>query len=370
MRGGEAGTQGLNNNTMARTRSQARPKPARAAKLDLAAASPPAPQPATPPGRPSSEPPLLAAALGHPLALSVVCPVLYLLAAAAVRLAGGTAAQWGAYCALLVILPAVHCLVVGPTVFIINTVSVTVNAPLSLVSAFLREPRNLACYEQKVTGCVVSKPVPTGCHFTIWGGWFGLPFSKTFKLRHTRDGGFHSQAVGASIQPPSILRFRGGGGFRTAVDEGSPPIEVRGGGAWSGGSGDAVLKPTTVTPYERYGWPVCFPLIPILGVVWRRWHRRGMEVEMELIKAQVEFLFERIGADPAASESVFCADHSSAPASQIGDAAWKYSVDDFLRENLSQLICRPMAVHHPDVGSAIIQEDAVWCGRGCVYPQS
>ena len=117
----------------------------------------------------------LASLLGHELAFVVVCPAVYVIAAIGALTYGSTALT-AILIVLLFILPALHYTFSGPTVWIENTVSVRVNAPYSLCSAFICEPRNLGQYEQKVAGCSVRDPEPTGCKFTIWGSWFGLPW--------------------------------------------------------------------------------------------------------------------------------------------------------------------------------------------------
>jgi hypothetical protein len=110
--------------------------------------------------------------------------------------------------------------------------------------------------------------------------------------------------------------------------------------------------------------------MPLLGLVWRRWHLRGMEVEMELIKAQIEHIFgavEARGAEPKRvieDESMFAADYPPPPQPGASGSsvatwhAWKYTANDFLRENLAYCLCSPMRLHHPAVGKDILREDA------------
>ena len=262
---------------------------------------------------------------------------------------------------LLLLVPALHWLATGgPTVWITNTVRVRADVPLLFASKFIRDARNLAQYEQKVTGVATE---PGG--FTIWGHWFGLPWTKSFAMKLGRDGGFHSvvkEPVG-SAHVPSLCRFRGSGGFR--LEPCAPPhpaITVW--ASWASGAGAGVgavrrtgkvqVPPTNIIHYERYGWPLAFPLIVLIGPVWSRWHRRGMECEMQIIKATCERMFESLDSDvgPAdAGPEAFLA---------VNWAGWKYSPADFLKEGAANLLCRPYSARHPDLADDEVDKDALY----------
>jgi len=170
-------------------------------------------------------------------------------------------------------------------------------------------------YEQKVTGCSVWDEHPKGCKFALWGWWWGLPWCKSFTMRHSTDGGFHAalREDGWEVLP-TWLRFRGGGGF-----------------ALSGADGDV-----RVAHYERYGWPVSFPFVWLLEVPWNRWHLRGMEIEMEVIRTQVECIAVGLTGKSALVEQHF--------PEQLW-TSWKYDATSWIKE----MIMEP-PMQHPGIG--------------------
>jgi len=278
----------------------------------------------------SMSPPLAHRLLGHPLAFCIVAPLLHLIALLGLLAALPSARSALVTYALLLVLPAaLHLATRGPTVWIYNEVGVDVAADVVQCSSFLREARNLDQYEQKVSGCSVTNPTPTGCYFTLWGWWFGLPWMKTFKMTFTSDGGFHSTLDdGTPKWLPRSLAFRGHGGF-TITDRGAGSARV--------------------LHYEKYGWPIVFPLIAFpLGQLWRHWHLRGMEVEMGVIRAQIEGITSK-GPDA----TMLAKDH-------FGQkwTCWKYGAHHYLQERASAAMCRSQLLQHP---AASLSEASEMC---------
>lgn len=310
----------------------------------------------------SSGPGVFAAVLGHGLAPLLVCPLLNAVAFGFVyrscgspevelsRLVAPTSCDvsWTLQFILLVLLPALHTICSGPTVWIRNTVSVRINAPLPVCSQFVQDARNLAQYEQKVVGC---DAFPGG--FTIWGSWFGLPFAKTFDMTLFKGGGFHSvvrKCAGVHLVP-SIFQFHGSGGFRTEADKEAEEIDVSVKFPDDGAKRRRITaRPTKLVHYEKYGWPVTFPYMPLIAIAWRVWHRRGMEVEMELIKKQVEHIFKEVHKSSVDASKLECASHYAADYGDWG--TFKYGASDYLQEMLSNALCRPYQVHHPSVDAS------------------
>lgn len=319
--------------------------------------------------------------LGHGLAPSFVCPFLYSVIFGFIyqrcgapvwpQLLSSSICEpvWAWNLILLIAIPIVHLICIGPTVWIKNTVSVRVDAPLAVCSQFIRDARNLAQYEQKVEGCSV---IPGG--FTIWGSWFGLPYSKSFDMIPKQDGGFHSIVKKANFEDglPMLFRFLGSGGFRTLLDNDAAPISVivksasppdrseddsagEPPGKVRRTQSEVSVQPTKMVHYESYGWPVSFPFMPVLAIAWRVWHRRGMEVELELIKTQIEHIFKvvresSVGMESLGPESLFAADYP--PMDGKGWNDWKYGANDFINEAFAKALCRPYRSHHPCVGSS------------------
>merc|ERR1712217_161919 len=105
---------------------------------------------------------------------------------------------------------------------------------------------------------------------------------------------------------------------------------------------------TTMVHYEAYGWPVFFPMMPILAVPWRVWHRRGMEVEMELVKAQIEHIFKEVQKSSADASSLVDASFLAAEYPPVGAndwGRWKYSANEYLKETFAKALCRPYKAH-------------------------
>lgn len=154
---------------------------------------------------------------------------------------------------------------------------VLVNVPKSIASSFIRDIANLPIYEQKVHSSHLRKTPQQQQQkhkhqiYTLCGGWCGLPWTATFDMRYTANGGFHSRIV--SYKPgykgvtASLLGIIGGFSLR----------DVGGGN-------------TSVAHYEKYVWPGWYPLLWIPGMkgLWRKWHERGMVVEMQTIKIAME----------------------------------------------------------------------------------
>lgn len=280
-------------------------------------------------------------------------------------------ATWAIMLLVFVLPPLLHLALVGQTIWIKTTVETTINVPLVVCSKFIRDARNLAHYEQKVNGCSL---IPDGFH--IWGSWFGLPFAKDFDMTLTSDGGFHSVVrLGTTGKMlPAMMKLLGSGGFRTLPDVSKQPLQVAIG--WRDTSDDSSTQtatvevpPTKLIHYESYGWPVAFPFLCLIAPAWRRWHRRGMEIEMDLIKSQVEHVFRElqkksaVGVEMLHQQSVHAADYPPTSSSGWGD--WKYGCDDFIKESLAEAFCRPYQVHHPAVLKRLESE-----GRDLVDPEN
>ena len=137
-----------------------------------------------------------------------------------------------------------------------------------------------------VASVEVEEQLRGGCSFMLWGWWWGLPWCKSFDMRRARSMKHSSKAT------PS--RFEGGehGGFHAALRDGGWGAWLPAAAHFRGGGGFAVrpgtdAATTRLAHYERYGWPIVFPLVWVLAAgCWREWHLRGMEVEMDVIRAQ------------------------------------------------------------------------------------
>lgn len=203
----------------------------------------------------------------------------------------------------LVILPAAHFFVYPRARTVVFGVKrVNVSAPVTVVSTYLRTVANLPTYEQKVVASLLVGPVdggdsagataaPTspnvhlfgGSHsvsepprlsrikYTLFGFWVGLPWRATFTMTHTRDGGFHSTLTPLSptyTGAVAVLLDITGGFVLGPRRDGAPG--------------------TRIVHYERYEWPAAYPLL-LWGRRWvRRWHAEGMDVEMRVLRREVE----------------------------------------------------------------------------------
>lgn len=180
---------------------------------------------------------------------------------------------------------------------------VNVNAPLAVVSAYLRTLANLPTYEPKVVASLLIGPVDDGggasvetaplsttatrvgdflrsaqppppappIKYTLFGFWVGLPWRATFTMTPTRNGGFHSALAPLSSNYSGavavLLRITGGFVLGPRRD-GAPG--------------------TRIVHYERYDWPAAYPLLLWGGRMVRRWHEEGMEVEMGVLRRELE----------------------------------------------------------------------------------
>ncbi|GAB0494176.1 hypothetical protein MMPV_005466 [Pyropia vietnamensis] len=203
----------------------------------------------------------------------------------------------------LVILPTTHFIVYPRARTVVFCVKrVNVSAPVTVVSAYLRDVANLPTYEQKVVaslligpadaedragaaaappstnehpfGCSLSVPEPprlSSIKYTLFGFWVGLPWRATFTMTHTRDGGFHSALA------PLSPTYTGAVAVLLGIT----------GGFVLGPRRDGVPG-TRIVHYERYEWPAAYPLM-LWGRRWvRRWHAEGMDVEMRVLRREIE----------------------------------------------------------------------------------
>lgn len=221
----------------------------------------------------------------------------------AVVAATPTALGWLALIGL-VIIPTAHVIVYPRARAVVFGIKrVNVNAPVAVVSAYLRTVANLPTYEQKVVasllvgpadgggragaaaspsspkaprvyGSVHSVPPPppaSRIKYTLFGFWVGLPWRATFTMTPTRDGGFHSALA------PLSPTYTGAVAVLLGIT----------GGFVLGPRRDGVPG-TRIVHYERYEWPAAYPLL-LWGGRWvRRWHNEGMEVEMGVLRREVE----------------------------------------------------------------------------------
>jgi len=141
------------------------------------------------------------------------------------------------------------------------TRSILISAPKERVSEYLRDMSRLADYQQKVDECTVSYPDAETALAEVSGRYFGLPWSGSFKMVYTRDGGYQSE----------MLK----GPFRT-VTGGFELIQVSGG--------------TRVTHLESYHLPLA---LKVLRPILRRWLSRSMDLALGIIKEEAERLHRR-----------------------------------------------------------------------------
>lgn len=270
-----------------------------------------------------ARPPLFHVAMGHPVAAACVVPLLH----------GGIVMACGSlplhphhgvilqlvYIFLSCAMAARHYLRQGPTVWISNTVVIACSADAAACSRFLQEASNLGQYDQKTTGCRVWDQQVSGCMTQLWGWWWIFPFCKTFVIRYKEDGGYHAALFENGwdqILPPWLIMF-GGGGFKVQKRDDNTTVLVH---------------------YERYGWPLAFPLIWLLEFPWTAWHRRGMEVEMGVVRAQIE----EIEQLPRSSQKSAAVAELFPPNTWT---AWKYGALHYVSEVFQ--LCG--AVAHPRV---------------------
>lgn len=280
-------------------------------------------------------PPLAHRCVGHPLTLVVLCPGLHaliciLLGRVRCSLPRGLTLSLphsGAllktiYVALSCGMAALRGLRYGANVWISHTAQIRCSADQAACSRFLLEQHNLVQYEQKVSGCRVWGHHEGGCFTQMWGWWWVFPWCKTFRITYKEDGGFHAAMDDGGWENlvPACLRLCGGGGFK---------IQKRADNTCS------------IVHYERYGWPLAFPLIWLFELPWLAWHRRGMEVEMQVIRAQIEEIQQGgLAHKSAAVADCFPADTWT---------AWKYTAMHYLAERFG--LCGP--VKHPRVAIGI-----------------
>ncbi|KAK1861538.1 hypothetical protein I4F81_004122 [Pyropia yezoensis] len=204
----------------------------------------------------------------------------------------------------LVIVPAAHFIIYPHARSVVFGIKrVNVNAPVAVVSAYLRTVANLPTYEQKVVASLLVGPVNGGgkagaavapwspnaqrvggsahgalrsppaprIKYTLFGFWVGLPWRATFTMTPTRDGGFHSALA------PLSPSYTGAVAVLLGIT----------GGFVLGPRRDGVPG-TRIVHYERYEWPAAYPLL-LWGARWvRQWHEEGMEVEMGVLQREVE----------------------------------------------------------------------------------
>lgn len=151
---------------------------------------------------------------------------------------------------------------------------VEVGVPVSAASFFVRDVANLPLYEQKVhaSRLLPTRPdvPPPLVAYELAGGWCGVPWTGAFSMRRTKNGGFHSRGIplrpGQRGVTASVMRIHGGFVLRSTA------------------------RGTVVVHYESYRWHPSFALLRLPSVhgLVARWHRDGMRVEMQSIKAAME----------------------------------------------------------------------------------
>ena len=141
------------------------------------------------------------------------------------------------------------------------TRNILVSAPKERVSEYLRDASRLADYEQKVDQCKVSYPDAETALAEVSGRYFGVPWSGSFRMVYTHDGGYQSEMLKGPFR-------KGTGGF-----------ELR-----------PVAGGTRIAHEESYRLPLALKLLrPIL----RRWLVRSMDLELGIIKEEAERLHRR-----------------------------------------------------------------------------
>lgn len=219
----------------------------------------------------------------------------------------------------------------SPPIVFFHVERVTVNVSLQAASAFIRDVRNLPVYEQKVCGARVVREfqvcpddhgsahlstvnkdqdladvdangksisrntdVKTGLDYTLQGGWCGFPWTASFSMTHTKNGGFHSKVT--PLRPgyrgitASLLDIVGGFSLQpiAIIDEKNPDNNEQ-------------RIATRVTHYERYGWPGAYVLlrVPSVRKFVAKWHSDGMRIEMQAIRIAMEDAAKRKQSTPS-----------------------------------------------------------------------
>jgi hypothetical protein len=143
------------------------------------------------------------------------------------------------------------------------TRKIMISAPKESVRLYLRDLKNMQDYEQKVNRVVdVSYPNEESGLIDVEGKFFGLPWSGSFKMEFTRDGGFRSEMTRGPLNKVS-------GGFHLR--------SVAGG--------------TVVTHDEQYHFPLY--LKPLAWAA-RSWLGRSLELELGVIKEGAERLHRQL----------------------------------------------------------------------------
>ena len=138
---------------------------------------------------------------------------------------------------------------------------ILVSAPKEHVSEYLRDASRLADYEQKVDQCKVTYPDGETALAEVSGRYFGVPWSGSFKMVYTGDGGYQSEMLKGPFR-------KGLGGFELT--------KVAGG--------------TRVMHLESYHLPLA---LKVLRPILRRWLVRSMDLELGIIKEGAEGLHRR-----------------------------------------------------------------------------
>ena len=141
------------------------------------------------------------------------------------------------------------------------TRSILVSAPRERVSEYLRDICRLPDYEQKVDRCTVSYPEPETAVAEVSGRYFGLPWTGSYRVVYTQDGGYQSEMLRGPFR-----RSTGGFTLRTVA-----------GGTW-------------LTHQEEYQLPYT---LRILRPLVSRWLNRTVELELGVIKEEAERLHRR-----------------------------------------------------------------------------
>ena len=135
---------------------------------------------------------------------------------------------------------------------------IEVPTSLAACSAWIRDAHHLALYEAKVDRCEVESQRGRTI-YTCFGRFFGVPWTGTFSMEHTRDGGFHSVMIAGPHQGNAD------GGFRLK----------------------ALPTGTRVTHYERYRINVWLPFVVLARPLIQRWLDRTIAGEMVIITDQL-----------------------------------------------------------------------------------
>ena len=135
---------------------------------------------------------------------------------------------------------------------------ILISAPKESVQLYLQDLKRLSEYEPKVDKVDIGEG---GGTFEAQGKFFSLPWSASFQVELTKDGGYRKQMTRGPLK-----KMAGGYHLR--------PV--------TGG--------TIVTHDEEYQLPL--PLKPLSGVL-RSWIARSMELELRAIKEGAERLHRK-----------------------------------------------------------------------------